>query len=68
MPADPSLYSALGERTTPQRMSATKGLPIEKLHPSGRQTVAGMVAKGWIERRPDGWSPLLHNGSRANTP
>jgi hypothetical protein len=34
-------------------MSATKGLPIEKLHPSGKQTVASMLAKGWIERRSD---------------
>jgi DNA-binding MarR family transcriptional regulator len=34
-------------------MSDTKGLPIEKLHPSGKQTVIKMVAKGWIERRSD---------------
>jgi DNA-binding PadR family transcriptional regulator len=34
-------------------MSLTEGLPIEKLHPSGRQTVASMLAKGWIVRRSD---------------
>jgi hypothetical protein len=34
-------------------MSATEGLVLEKLHPAGKQTVAGMLAKGWIERRSD---------------
>jgi DNA-binding MarR family transcriptional regulator len=34
-------------------MSPTEGLPIEKLHPSGKHTVASMAAKGWIERRSD---------------
>ena len=41
------------ERTTLQRMSVTKGLPFEKLYPSGKQTVASVMAKGWIERRSD---------------
>ena len=41
------------ERTTLQRMSPTEGLPIEKLHPSGKHTIASMTAKGWIERRSD---------------
>jgi hypothetical protein len=36
-------------------MSPDRGLPLERLYPSGKQTVAGMVAKGWIERRPDGY-------------
>jgi hypothetical protein len=53
MPARPSHIPHSAERTTLQRMSATKGLPIEKLHPSGKQTVASMMAKGWIERRSD---------------
>jgi hypothetical protein len=41
------------ERSTLQRMSPTTGLPIEKLHPAGKHTVASMSAKGWIERRSD---------------
>jgi DNA-binding PadR family transcriptional regulator len=28
-------------------------MPSEKLHPAGKQTIAKMVAKGWIERRSD---------------
>jgi hypothetical protein len=53
MPARPSHIPHVVERTTLQRMSATKGLPLEKLYPSGKQTVASMIAKGWIERRSD---------------
>jgi hypothetical protein len=53
MPARPSHIPHAIERTTLQRMSATKGLPFEKLYPSGKQTVASMMAKGWIERRSD---------------
>jgi DNA-binding PadR family transcriptional regulator len=34
-------------------MSPTEGLPIEKLHPSGKHTIASMAAKGWIQRRSD---------------
>jgi DNA-binding PadR family transcriptional regulator len=34
-------------------MSPSQGQPIEKLHPSGRQTIASMLSKGWIERRSD---------------
>jgi hypothetical protein len=53
MPARPSHIPHSSERSALQRMSATKGLPIEKLHPSGKQTVASMMAKGWIERHSD---------------
>jgi hypothetical protein len=53
MPARPSHIPHSVERTTLQRMSATTGLPVEKLHPSGKQTVASMLTKGWIERRSD---------------
>ena len=28
-------------------------MSLEKLHPAGRQTVAGMLAKGWIAREVD---------------
>jgi DNA-binding MarR family transcriptional regulator len=34
-------------------MSSIDGLPVEKLHPAGRQMVAAMMAKGWIKRRSD---------------
>jgi DNA-binding MarR family transcriptional regulator len=34
-------------------MSPTAGLPMEKLHPAGKHTLASMAAKGWIERRSD---------------
>jgi DNA-binding PadR family transcriptional regulator len=30
-------------------MGATQGLSSTELHPAGKQTIAGMVAKGWIE-------------------
>ena len=53
MPARPSHIPHSVERTTLQRMSPTTGLPVEKLHPSGKQTVASMLTKGWIERRSD---------------
>ena len=53
MPARPSHIPHAVERATLQKMSAAEGLPLEKLHPAGKQTVAGMLAKGWIERRSD---------------
>jgi hypothetical protein len=42
------------ERTALQKMSLTRGVPAERLLPTGNQTLAGMVAKGWIEKQPDG--------------
>jgi hypothetical protein len=45
MPARPSHIPHAVERTTLQKMSATAGVPLEKLHPAGKQTVAGMLAK-----------------------
>ena len=53
MPARPSHIPHAVERATLQKMSAAEALPLEKLHPAGKQTVAGMLAKGWIERRSD---------------
>jgi DNA-binding PadR family transcriptional regulator len=32
-------------------MSVTTGRSSEELHPAGEQTIATMLAKGWIERR-----------------
>jgi DNA-binding PadR family transcriptional regulator len=34
-------------------MIATPGLSSVQLHPAGKQTIAGMVAKGWIEMQMD---------------
>ena len=53
MPARPSHIPHAMERSTLQRMSPTVGTPSENLHPAGKQTVAKMVAKGWIERQSD---------------
>jgi hypothetical protein len=62
MPARPSYIPHSMERTTLQRMSPTEGLPVEKLHPSGKHTIASMTAKGWIGRL---WARgLLHHGGR----
>jgi hypothetical protein len=36
-------------------MSPEKALALEKLYPSGKKSVAAMIAKGGIERRPDGY-------------
>jgi hypothetical protein len=54
MPARASHIPHNLERSTLQKMSATGGLPSAQLHPAGKQTIAGMLAKGWIERGADG--------------
>jgi hypothetical protein len=54
MPARPSHIPHNLERTTLQKMSTIQGLSSEQLHPAGKQTIAGMLAKGWIEMRSDG--------------
>jgi hypothetical protein len=53
MPPRPSHLPHNVERTALQKMSATRGLPLEKLYPASKRTVAGMIAKGWIERQID---------------
>jgi hypothetical protein len=35
-------------------MSLNRGLRAEHLHPAGKQTIAAMLAKGWMELQPDG--------------
>jgi len=37
------------ERSALQKMITTGWLPLAKLHPAGKQTIAGMLAKGWVE-------------------
>jgi hypothetical protein len=39
------------ERSTLQKMSAGQGLPSAKMYPSGKRTIAGMLAKGWIKKQ-----------------
>lgn len=53
MPARPSHIPHNGERTILQKLRETPALPLAKLQPAGRQTIAGMVAKGWIEQQLD---------------
>jgi hypothetical protein len=53
MPARPSHIPHNVERSALQKLRATQGLPLAQLHPAGLQTVVKMVAKGWIERKPD---------------
>ena len=54
MPARPSHIPNATERTVLQKMSLTRGLPPEHLHPAGQQTIAVLLAKGWIEKQPNG--------------
>jgi hypothetical protein len=51
MPSRPSHLPHNLERTALQKMSAEKGLPSSKLHPAGKSTIAGMLAKGWIVKQ-----------------
>jgi hypothetical protein len=54
VPARPPHIPHATERTALQRMSLTRGLPPERLHPAGKQVLAGMPAKGRIENQADG--------------
>ena len=54
MPPRPKHIPHNIERTIMQKMSPTRGLTYERLQPAGKRAVAGMVAKGWIEKQPDG--------------
>jgi len=54
MPPRPAHIPHNIERTALQKMSFTRGLPAEQLHPAGKKVIGGMVAKGWIEKQPDG--------------
>ena len=53
-------------------MSLTQGLAPERLHPAGKQVIAGMQAKGWIEKQADGRTycitPAGHEALRAIIP
>jgi hypothetical protein len=53
MPPRPSYIPHNAERTALQKMSPIRGLTVEGLLPAGPRTIAGMVAKGWIEGQLD---------------
>jgi hypothetical protein len=51
MPSRPSHLPHNLERSALQKMSASQGLTLSELHPAGRSTIAGMLAKGWIMKQ-----------------
>jgi hypothetical protein len=51
MPPPPTHLPHNLARSTLQRMSATQGLPSTQMHPAGKNTIAGMLAKGWIKKQ-----------------
>ena len=55
MPAGPSHIPRATERTALQKMSLTRGIRPEQL-PAGKNIIASLVAKDWIEKQPDGRS------------
>jgi hypothetical protein len=54
VPAPPPHIPRANERTVLQKLSLTQGLPLERLYPAGRQLIANMVAKGWINKQANG--------------
>ena len=50
---DYNLESVTSNVALSRRCEQNSGLSLENLHPAGRQTVAGMLAKGWIAREVD---------------
>ena len=59
VPARPSHIPHYAERTILQKLREGPAMPLSRLHPAGRKTIAGMVAKGWVERQID-----AHSGAR----
>jgi hypothetical protein len=68
MPPRPSHIPHSNERSALQRMSVAKGLSSEELHPAGKQAIASMAAKGWIERgsNESGAADLFHYCGRTS--
>ena len=54
MPARPSHIPHATERTALQKIDSTRAVRPEQMHPAGKQIIAVMLAKGWIEKQPDG--------------
>jgi hypothetical protein len=53
MPPRPSHIPHNAERTVLQKLRGTTSLPFAKLQPAGPKTIAGMVAKGWLDTHLD---------------
>ena len=53
MPAGPGHIQQAKERAALQKMSPTRGIRPDQIL-AGRLLLASMVAKGWIEKQPDG--------------
>ena len=72
MPPRSSHIPHATERTALQKMSLARGLRPEQLHPAGKQIIAGMLAKRWIEKQPDGRTycitPTGHEALKAIIP
>lgn len=54
LPAPPPHIPRSNERTVLQKLTRTQGLTLNELYPAGRLLLNNMLAKGWIERQPDG--------------
>ena len=48
MPPRPSHIPHAIERSALQKLSDGQLLSLVQLHPAGKETVAGMLSKGWI--------------------
>jgi hypothetical protein len=68
MATRPSHIPNSGERTALQKLRAIPGLPLAKLDPVGKQTIAGLLAKGWIVKHVDVREGPLYriSGGRSN--
>jgi hypothetical protein len=51
MPARSSNIPHNLERSALQKMSPVQGIQLTELHPAGKHTIAGMLAKGWIKQQ-----------------
>jgi hypothetical protein len=54
VPAPPPHIPRSNERTVLQKLTGSDGLSLYQLYPAGRLLLNSMVAKGWIELKPDG--------------
>ena len=54
MPAPPPHIPRANVRNVLQKLTLARGLSLQQLYPAGRLLINSMVAKGWIEKQPDG--------------
>jgi hypothetical protein len=65
VPAPPPHTPRANERNVLHKLTLTRGLSLQQLYPAGRLLIKSMVAKGWIEKQPDGRTYCTHR--RANS-